>query len=228
MDINDPRHPMNSLNRYAREEQARLTAKEVAKQVKQEKDKSSSFSLPTSSSSDAAGGIVIILGVVACIFVLPAIFFQMLSDDIGFWSSVGENIFSLSSWLASACFWGAIAAMVYFYKQSQGTSKGQSEEKVDTQPNSYTDGNDTQMEDHEEEDLDDLFWDAARIVVEEQAGSVSVLQRKLSIGHSRASRLIEQLEQANIVGPYEGGSSRQVYVTSSWLDRHYPNSNHEA
>ncbi len=60
------------------------------------------------------------------------------------------------------------------------------------------------------EDIDDLFEDAARIIVRSQQGSVSLLQRKLSVGYTRAARIVDQLEDAGIVGPVEGSKARQV------------------
>ena len=59
---------------------------------------------------------------------------------------------------------------------------------------------------------DSLFREAARIIVENQQGSVSLLQRKLSVGYTRAARIVDQLEQAGIVGPFEGSKARQVLV----------------
>lgn len=59
---------------------------------------------------------------------------------------------------------------------------------------------------------DDLFAEAARIIVRSQQGSVSLLQRKLSVGYSRAARIVDQLEDAGIVGPFEGSKARQVRV----------------
>ncbi|NNF02997.1 MAG: DNA translocase FtsK, partial [Rhodothermales bacterium] len=59
---------------------------------------------------------------------------------------------------------------------------------------------------------DELFDEAARIIVGAQQGSVSLLQRKLSVGYSRAARMVDQLEDAGIVGPFEGSKARQVYV----------------
>ncbi|MEZ4695913.1 MAG: DNA translocase FtsK [Rhodothermales bacterium] len=59
---------------------------------------------------------------------------------------------------------------------------------------------------------DDLFDDAARIIVRSQQGSVSLLQRKLSVGYSRAARIVDQLEDAGIVGPFEGSKARNVLV----------------
>ena len=54
------------------------------------------------------------------------------------------------------------------------------------------------------------FEEAARLVVTTQQGSTSSIQRKFSIGYNRAGRIIDQLESAGIVGPYEGSKARQV------------------
>ncbi|TDI70262.1 MAG: DNA translocase FtsK [Bacteroidetes bacterium] len=59
---------------------------------------------------------------------------------------------------------------------------------------------------------DELFSEAAYIIVRSQQGSVSLLQRKLAVGYARAARLIDQLEDAGIVGPFEGSKARQVLV----------------
>ncbi|KAF0131047.1 MAG: DNA segregation ATPase FtsK/SpoIIIE S-DNA-T family [Bacteroidetes bacterium] len=59
---------------------------------------------------------------------------------------------------------------------------------------------------------DDLFEDAARIIVQNQQGSTSLLQRKLKLGYNRAGRIIDQLEAAGIVGPFEGSKAREVKV----------------
>ena len=61
-------------------------------------------------------------------------------------------------------------------------------------------------------DRDSLFEDAARIVVMAQQGSASLLQRKLKLGYNRAGRLIDQLEAAGVVGPFEGSKARQVLI----------------
>ncbi len=61
-------------------------------------------------------------------------------------------------------------------------------------------------------DLDPLFEDAAKIVVQHQQGSVSLLQRRLSLGYARAARIIDQMEDAGIVGPSDGSKARQVLV----------------
>jgi S-DNA-T family DNA segregation ATPase FtsK/SpoIIIE len=60
------------------------------------------------------------------------------------------------------------------------------------------------------DDLDDLFEDAARIVVSTQQGSASMLQRKLKLGYNRAGRIVDQLEAAGILGPFKGAKAREV------------------
>ncbi|MFN4234901.1 MAG: DNA translocase FtsK 4TM domain-containing protein [Bacteroidia bacterium] len=62
-------------------------------------------------------------------------------------------------------------------------------------------------------DRDALFDEAARIIVQHQQGSASLLQRKLKLGYNRAGRLIDQLEAAGIIGPFEGSKARQVLIT---------------
>jgi len=62
------------------------------------------------------------------------------------------------------------------------------------------------------EDRDELFEDAAKVVVIHQQGSVSLLQRKLKLGYNRAGRIIDQLYAAGVVGPYQGSTARDVLV----------------
>lgn len=62
-------------------------------------------------------------------------------------------------------------------------------------------------------DRDALFEDAARLLVTHQQGSASLLQRKLKLGYNRAGRLIDQLEAAGIIGPFEGSKARQVLIS---------------
>ncbi|WP_276166987.1 DNA translocase FtsK [Zobellia alginiliquefaciens] len=61
-------------------------------------------------------------------------------------------------------------------------------------------------------DRDALFRDAAEVIVTAQQGSASLIQRKLKLGYNRAGRIVDQLEAAGIVGPFEGSKARQVLV----------------
>lgn len=64
------------------------------------------------------------------------------------------------------------------------------------------------------DDLDDMFEDAAYMVVRTQQGSISMLQRKLKLGYSRAARIVDQLEEAGIVAANDGSKAREVLVAS--------------
>ena len=66
------------------------------------------------------------------------------------------------------------------------------------------------------DERDPLFEDAARIVVQTQQGSTSMIQRKLKLGYNRAGRIIDQLEAAGIVGPFSGSKSREVKVANEF------------
>ena len=66
--------------------------------------------------------------------------------------------------------------------------------------------------DDDDGERDSLFEEAARIVVQTQQGSTSMIQRKLKLGYNRAGRIIDQLEAAGIVGPFSGSKSREVKV----------------
>jgi S-DNA-T family DNA segregation ATPase FtsK/SpoIIIE len=64
----------------------------------------------------------------------------------------------------------------------------------------------------DDSDRDSLFEEAARIVVNHQQGSASLLQRKLKLGYNRAGRIVDQLEAAGIIGPFEGSKAREVLI----------------
>ena len=74
------------------------------------------------------------------------------------------------------------------------------------------DGGDTNMRGIDMSQRDAMFEDAARLVVLNQSGSTSMIQRKFSIGYNRAGRIMDQLEAAGIVGPQDGSKGRQVLV----------------
>lgn len=66
---------------------------------------------------------------------------------------------------------------------------------------------------------DPLFDEALKLVVIHQQGSISLLQRRLRVGYSRAARLIDELEQEGIVGPFTGSKAREVLVSADYLER---------
>ena len=70
----------------------------------------------------------------------------------------------------------------------------------------------TGQSDFDADDRDVKFEEAAHIVVLHQQGSASLLQRKLKLGYNRAGRIIDQLEAAGIIGPFEGSKARQVLI----------------
>jgi S-DNA-T family DNA segregation ATPase FtsK/SpoIIIE len=75
-------------------------------------------------------------------------------------------------------------------------------------------------EDLNPDDRDALFNEAARLVVTHQQGSASLLQRRLKLGYNRAGRIVDQLEAAGIIGPFEGSKARQVlYPDEHSLDQ---------
>ena len=74
----------------------------------------------------------------------------------------------------------------------------------------YIDPNSTAADPLAAGDRDELFEEAARIVVQHQQGSASLLQRRLKLGYNRAGRIVDQLEAAGIIGPFEGSKAREV------------------
>jgi S-DNA-T family DNA segregation ATPase FtsK/SpoIIIE len=80
----------------------------------------------------------------------------------------------------------------------------------------YADEQDEKEVDFDPGQRDELFEEAARIIVTTQQGSTSLLQRKLKLGYNRAGRIIDQLEAAGIVGPFEGSKAREVKVANEF------------
>lgn len=107
-----------------------------------------------------------------------------------------------------------IEAMVKFISEQKGY------DSVFPLPE-YVDENDTEVNDTIDlRRRDQLFDECAKIVVQFQQGSTSMIQRKLGIGYARAGRIMDQLEAAGIVGPQEGSKARNVLVTDfDSLDR---------
>ncbi|WEK35300.1 MAG: DNA translocase FtsK [Candidatus Pseudobacter hemicellulosilyticus] len=88
----------------------------------------------------------------------------------------------------------------------------------------YVDEKELEGKDFELGDRDSLFEDAARVIVQNQVGSTSLLQRRMKLGYNRAGRLMDQLEAAGIVGPSQGSKARDVLIkTEMDLEQHLAN-----
>ncbi len=85
----------------------------------------------------------------------------------------------------------------------------------------YADEEDSGPAEYDPSERDSLFEDAARIIVQTQQGSTSLLQRKLKLGYNRAGRIIDQLEAAGIVGPFEGSKAREVKIANEMALEQY-------
>ena len=72
---------------------------------------------------------------------------------------------------------------------------------------------------YDDSEKDPLYYEALRLVVTHQQGSISLLQRRLKIGYSRAARLIDELEKASIVGAFTGSKAREVLVDEDYLEQ---------
>lgn len=77
------------------------------------------------------------------------------------------------------------------------------------------------LADFDMSDRDQLFEEAARLIVMHQQGSTSLIQRKLKLGYNRAGRIIDQLEAAGIVGPFEGSKAREVLYPDEYSLEQY-------
>jgi S-DNA-T family DNA segregation ATPase FtsK/SpoIIIE len=81
------------------------------------------------------------------------------------------------------------------------------------EPDTADDSDGGENRDVDMQHLDPMFEDAARLIVREQSGSTSLIQRKFAIGYNRAGRLMDQLEKAGIVGAAHGSKPREVLIT---------------
>ncbi len=77
-------------------------------------------------------------------------------------------------------------------------------------------GEGASAKDFDPDDRDPMFEDAARLIVLHQQGSTSLIQRKLKLGYNRAGRIIDQLESAGVVGPFEGSKAREVLLPDEY------------
>jgi S-DNA-T family DNA segregation ATPase FtsK/SpoIIIE len=84
-------------------------------------------------------------------------------------------------------------------------------------PEYYDENDETDKGEFDPNERDELFEDAARLIVQHQQGSTSLIQRKLKLGYNRAGRIIDQLEAAGIVGPFEGSKAREVLIANEMV-----------
>ncbi|MFQ6003428.1 MAG: DNA translocase FtsK, partial [Candidatus Zixiibacteriota bacterium] len=91
-------------------------------------------------------------------------------------------------------------------------------QKYEVEPIQILSAEPIQMPEEEKEKDEDLFRQAVELVIRHKQGSVSLLQRRLAIGYQRAARLIDQLEEEGIVGPYDGSKAREVLVDDTYLE----------
>ena len=87
----------------------------------------------------------------------------------------------------------------------------------------YIDENDKEAKDFDLGDRDPLFEEAARLIVQNQLGSTSLIQRRMKLGYNRAGRLMDQLEAAGVVGPGLGSKPRDVLIKSEMELEQYLN-----
>jgi DNA segregation ATPase FtsK/SpoIIIE, S-DNA-T family len=88
-------------------------------------------------------------------------------------------------------------------------------------PEYVGEGETSSAKEFDPDNRDPLFDDAARLIVLHQQGSTSLIQRKMKLGYNRAGRIIDQLEAAGIVGPFEGSKAREVLYPDEYsLERH--------
>ena len=113
--------------------------------------------------------------------------------------------------------------VIQFIKESAGTAQQNSEieEYMNkaAEDKSASDSGKNAQDDGEAGGFDEMLPQAAEVVIEMKSCSVSMLQRRVKLGYSRAARIVDQLEELGIVGPYEGAKPRQVLVDrAGWHD----------
>jgi S-DNA-T family DNA segregation ATPase FtsK/SpoIIIE len=94
-------------------------------------------------------------------------------------------------------------------------------------PEYVAEGAESSAKEFNMDDRDALFEDAARLIVLHQQGSTSLIQRKLKLGYNRAGRIIDQLEAAGVVGPFEGSKAREVLIPDEYALEQFLNNINE-
>ena len=120
-----------------------------------------------------------------------------------------------------------VAAVVGFIKQNSGAAEYDQEimhdiEKHAAEKEKGSKGVGGAAPDEVGDDYDELLPAAIEVVVDTGMASVSMLQRRLKLGYSRAARLVDQMEEKGVVGPFEGSKPRQVLITKAqWQEMQY-------
>ena len=123
---------------------------------------------------------------------------------------------------------GEVASVVDFVKKNSGAAQYDDQVMQEIEHHAAEKdkgakgvGGSNPMENGDEE-YDELINAAAEVVVETGQASVSMLQRRLKLGYARAARLVDQLEEKGIVGPFEGSKARQLLITKEqWQEMKY-------
>ena len=120
-----------------------------------------------------------------------------------------------------------VAAVVGFIKQNSGSAESSEEIIHEIEPHAAekekgSKGVGGSAPDEVGDDYDELLPAAIEVVVETGMASVSMLQRRLKLGYSRAARLVDQMEEKGVVGPFEGSKPRQVLITKDqWQEMQF-------
>jgi len=88
-------------------------------------------------------------------------------------------------------------------------------------PEYVGEGEASSTKEYDPDNRDPMFEEAARLIVMHQQGSTSLIQRKMKLGYNRAGRIIDQLEAAGIVGPFEGSKAREVLYPDEYSLERY-------
>ena len=130
---------------------------------------------------------------------------------------------TLGSWLGCFISPEEIEDVVSYVKESGEANYSQEviaqiEQSVQEKENKGGKGASAAAADTESSDEDELLPAAVDVVLETGQASVSMLQRRLKLGYSRAARLVDQMEERGIVGPFEGSKPRQLLITRAQWD----------
>ena len=111
-----------------------------------------------------------------------------------------------------------VSRVVSFIKEHMGESQYDDEIQNKIETSTGSDSGATSISNDGGDDKDAYFGEAAKLIIEKEKGSIGMLQRNFKIGFNRAARIMDQLEDAGIVGPEEGTKPRKVLITMDQLN----------